>query len=155
MWQGAQQAAQKVLGTCVKKKPRGTMWQRAQQAAQKVLGTRVKKKPELHENEWTSPFEGECKEDEWTRLLEDEKEDVNDLEVAKDLGYVPIGATVQFHDLKKDGARCNGLSGRIEKVYEKAPGEERVYRVMIVMNDDDIEPVKVLETNIWKLPDIR
>ena len=132
------------------------MWQGAQQAAQKVLGTRVKKKPELHENEWTSLFEGECKEDEWTSLLEDEcKEDVKDLEVAEDLGYYPIGATVQFHGLTKNGAKSNGLSGRIEKVYEKAPGKERVYKVMIVINGDDIVPVKVPETNIWKLPDIR
>ena len=74
----------------------------AEEAAKLVLGTRAKKTPELDENEWTSLLEGECKEDEWTSLLEDEcKEDVKDLEVAKDLGYFPIGATVQFHGLKK------------------------------------------------------
>ena len=127
----------------------------AQQVAQLVLGTRAKKKkkkPELDEHELTSLFEGECKQYEWTSLLEDE-EDVKDLEGAKDLGYFPIGATVQFHDLK-NSARCNGLSGRIEKVYEKAPGKARVYKVMIIMNDALIQEVKVRETNIWKVPDI-
>ena len=116
----------------------------AQQAKQLMLGT-----PELDENKWTSLLEGECKEDEWTSLLEDEcKEDVKDLEVAEDLGYYPIGATVQFHDLTKNGAKSNGLSGRIEKVYEKAPGKARVYKVMIVMKNDPIRPVKVRQTNI-------
>ena len=126
------------------------MWQGAKQAAQLVLRTRAKKTPELDENEWTSLLEGECKEDEWTSLLEDEcKEDVKDLEVAEDLGAFPKGVTVQFHSLSTtEGAKRNGFYGRIIKVYHKAPDKARVYKVMIVMKNDPIRPVKVRQTNI-------
>ena len=76
----------------------------AQQAKQKWNKWTITNGREQMENKWTSLLEGACK-DELTSLLEDEcTEDVKDLEVAEDLGYYPIGATVQFHGLKK---RCH------------------------------------------------
>ena len=112
----------------------------AQQAAQLVLGTRADTTPELDEDERTSLL-GEC------------KEDAKDREVAE--YSVDIRATVQFHGLcSKNGAKSNGLFGTIEKVYRKPPGGTHVYKVMIVMNNDPIKPVKVRQTNIRKVPDI-
>ena len=136
--------------------------QRAVRRLMPGLGTRAQDTPELEDedNEFTNLLGAKCKEDDVREVAEDRGvQPVHEFRGAEDGDapgrLLPKGATVQFHSLSTtEGATTNGLYGRIIKVYHKAPDKARVYKVMIVMKNDPIKPVKVRETNIWKLPDI-
>ena len=116
------------------------MWQSAKQAARLVLGTRADTTPELDEDEWTSLL-GEC------------KEDANDREVAEDLGCYPIGATVQFHGLCKNGFEYNGLRGTIHRANRKTPGEHEYVVKIVKKPGDTIKKFRVSQTYITLVQD--
>ena len=98
------------------------------------LGTRAQDTPEL-EDSFTNLLGAKCKEDAEVREVAEDRgvQPVHEFRGAEDgdapdrlLGCYPIGATVQFHSLSTtQGAKSNGLCGRIEKVYHKAPGKAR------------------------------
>ena len=107
-------------------------------AVRLVLGT--KETPEIDEDTVFTSLLGEnCKEGAEAR------------EVLEDRGVHPIGATVQFHGLCKNGFEYNGLFGKIKRVIRKTPGKHE-YDVIVIRNATK-KRVRVRHTNIKLVQD--